>query len=46
MQALFDTEALRASIRDEYATVATEPERGFHFLDNVEFGAFEPGDVR
>ena len=26
-----DTEALRASIRDEYAAVATEPERGFHF---------------
>lgn len=26
-----DTAALRASIRDEYAAVATEPERGFHF---------------
>jgi hypothetical protein len=30
-QALLDTEASRASIRDAYATVATKPERGFHF---------------
>jgi len=28
---MLDTDLLRASIRDEYATVATEPERGFHF---------------
>lgn len=26
-----DTDALRSSIRDEYAAVALEPERGFHF---------------
>lgn len=26
-----DTEALRTSIRTEYAAVATDPERGFHF---------------
>lgn len=26
-----DTAALRASIRDEYAAVATDPDRGFHF---------------
>lgn len=26
-----DTEQLRASIRDEYAAVASDPERGFHF---------------
>ena len=26
-----DTDALRAAIRDEYASVADEPERGFHF---------------
>lgn len=30
-QPLLDTEALRASVRDEYAAVATDPERGFHF---------------
>lgn len=30
-QPALDTEALRASIRDEYAAVATEPQRGFHF---------------
>lgn len=30
-QPMLDTDLLRASIRDEYATVATEPERGFHF---------------
>ncbi len=28
---LLDTDALRASIRDEYAAVATDPGRGFHF---------------
>lgn len=28
---LVDTERLRASIRDEYSAVATEPARGFHF---------------
>ena len=26
-----DIDALRASIRAEYAAVASEPERGFHF---------------
>lgn len=26
-----DTDALRASIREEYAAVATDPQRGFHF---------------
>jgi arsenite methyltransferase len=26
-----DVESLRSAIRDEYSTVATEPERGFHF---------------
>lgn len=26
-----DTDALRASIREEYAAVAGDPERGFHF---------------
>lgn len=31
VQPLLDTDLLRASIRDEYATVATEPQRGFHF---------------
>jgi arsenite methyltransferase len=30
-QPALDMEALRASIRDEYATVATHPEQGFHF---------------
>lgn len=31
VQPNLDTERLRASIRDEYATVATDPGRGFHF---------------
>jgi arsenite methyltransferase len=30
-QPLMDIEVLRASIRDEYAIVAADPERGFHF---------------
>jgi arsenite methyltransferase len=30
-QPLVDTDSLRASIRDEYAAVAAEPDRGFHF---------------
>ncbi|MDQ2934362.1 MAG: methyltransferase domain-containing protein [Chloroflexota bacterium] len=31
VQRPLDTDALRTSIRDEYAVVALEPERGFHF---------------
>jgi arsenite methyltransferase len=30
-QQLVDADRLRAAIRDEYAAVASEPERGFHF---------------
>lgn len=31
VRTLVDTDQLRASIRDEYATVASDPDRGFHF---------------
>lgn len=44
-----DTEALRASIRDEYAAVATEPERGFHFHTGRSLAAllgYHRGDAR
>ncbi len=37
-QPQLDTGALRDSIRDEYAAVATEPERGFHFHTGRKLG--------
>jgi arsenite methyltransferase len=34
-----DIDALRAAIRDEYAAVATEPDRGFHFHTGARLAA-------